>query len=135
MKLKPLFMLLSSILLSGLVGCSEPEISIVLKDYCDHEIDECGGSAKYQTKAECDKYHKDLLNNTAGGNGSNCKSNIEDFFIALMENQISHACDFNFFQSIADSEDEQMQTATQTVLQCFQDNDVTIDVNAFIGGL
>ena len=135
MRKSPLLVVCLVFLAATAFGCSEPEISRVLKDYCDHKLDECGPAPKYQTKAECDKYHKDLLNKTADGNAKNCKPLIEDFFIALMENQMSHACGFSFFQSIADSEDEQMQTATKDVLQCFQDNNVTLDVNAFIGGI
>ena len=116
-------------------GCTEPEISKVLKDYCDFKIDSCHGGLKYQTKQECEKYHKDLLNRTADGNAAACRGNIEDFFIALMENQMASGCDRLLIESVLDTSDENMQTALEDGLKCFEEHDVKIDIKSFINGI
>ncbi len=105
---------------SGLMGCTEPEISQVLEDYCQFHKD-CGYVTVTQFKhsiSGCEKFHKDLLKQSSDGQPSGCKGQVEDFFIDFMHAQMAAGCSADLMQSLNQSPATQQQLTN--MLTCVQ---------------
>ena len=105
---------------SGLMGCTEPEISQVLEDYCQFHKD-CGYATVTQFKhsiSGCEKFHKDLLKQSSDGQPSGCKGQVEDFFIDFMHAQMAAGCSADLMQSLNASPATQQQLTN--MLTCIQ---------------
>ena len=104
-----------------LSGCTRPEIAEVLDDYCEFNKD-----CQYETvtqyehsKSACEKFHKDLLNQSSEGNGSGCKSDVEQFFIDFMHAKMEMGCSASLMESLNHSQETQLQLSD--MLACAKD--------------
>ncbi len=98
----------------GTVGC-KPEIAEVLEDYCEFQKG-CGyvnvnQETQYHNIKTCDRFHRDLLDNTAQGRASGCKDDVTDFFIDFMNAQMDYGCDATLMQTFNRSDDTRASMA------------------------
>ncbi len=116
------------------LGC-KPEIAVVLDDYCNFHKD-CGyNTITYyeHSYSACDRFHKDLLSETAEGKSTGCGDDVEEFFIDFMHAQMDLGCDATLIQSLNESEETRLQLSK--MLTCIQEgsNDITDDDIADLG--
>ena len=117
------------LLLLGLVavGCSEPEISKVLDDYCEFKVKTCAmnspGTTHYDGMSKCKRYHKDMLKSASEGGGSHCSDQAEDFFITVMESQMAGGCDYSFTKTVRE---EKTLNSLMAMKTCFEQNSVDV---------
>lgn len=109
-----------------MAGC-KPEIAIVLDDYCNYHQD-CNYITVTQfehSHSACERFHKDLLNETADGKSSGCGDDVENFFIDFMNAQMELGCDATLMQTLNASPETQQQLST--MLSCVKNSsdDVT----------
>jgi len=89
-------------------GC-KPEIAEVLEDYCAFQKScdyiNVNQETQYHNLKTCDRFHRDLLDNTAQGRASGCKDDVTDFFIDFMNAQMDYGCDATLMQTFNESDD------------------------------
>ncbi|MBQ9396493.1 MAG: hypothetical protein IJU23_13395 [Proteobacteria bacterium] len=121
---KALLMSLLAAATFAMSGCTRPEIAYVLDDYCNFQKS-CGyphvnTETQYHDYGSCDKFHRDLLENTANGKSTGCRGDVEQFFIDFMNAQMALGCNATLVETL--NTDKTTQNQLDTMLTCMKNS-------------